>query len=77
MVEQNPEVIFVVTMGNAQSLEQDLLKEFKSNLAWNTVEAVQKNRVYFLPQDTFLINPGLKYPECYEKMAKMVYPELF
>lgn len=77
MVEQNPEVIFVVTMGNAQSLEQDLLKEFKSNPAWNTVGAVQKNRVYFLPQDTFLINPGLKYPECYEKMAKMVYPELF
>ena len=77
MVEQNPEIIFVVTMGNAQSLEADLLAEFKKNPAWSTVKAVQDNRVYFLPQDTFLINPGLKYPSCYEKMAKLVYPEAF
>ncbi len=77
MVEQNPEIIFVVTMGNAPSLEQELLDEFRNNPAWKTVTAVQKNQIYFLPQETFLINPGLKYPGCYKKMAKFVYPELF
>lgn len=77
LVEQNPEIIFVVTMGNADALTNDLLTEFKKNPAWGTVKAVQDNRVFFLPQDTFLINPGLKYPGCYEKMAKMVYPDLF
>ena len=77
MVEQNPEILFVVTMGNAKSQEDNLLGEMKKNPAWNAINAVQNNKVYFLPQDLFLLSPGLKYPDCYREMAKKVYPDLF
>ncbi|ORU00840.1 periplasmic binding protein [Anaerovibrio sp. JC8] len=77
MVEQNPEILYVVTMGNAKSQEDNLLGEMKKNPAWNAINAVQNNKVYFLPQDLFLLSPGLNYPKCYQEMAKKVYPELF
>ncbi|MCR5176782.1 MAG: ABC transporter substrate-binding protein [Anaerovibrio sp.] len=77
LVEKNPDVLFVVTMGNADTLKNEMLSEFKNNPGWNTVQAVKDDRVYFLPQTMYLINPGLRYPECYEDMAKMVYPNLF
>ncbi len=77
MVEKNPEILFVVTMGDAKSQEDNLLGEMKKNPAWNAISAVQNNKVYFLPQDLFLLSPGLNYPECYQEMAKKVYPELF
>jgi len=77
MVEKNPEILFVVTMGDAKSQEDNLLGEMKKNPAWNAISAVQNNKVYFLPQDMFLLSPGLKYPDCYREMAKKVYPDLF
>jgi hypothetical protein len=30
-----------------------------------------------LPEQLFLINPGLQYPKAVEYMAKSVYPEFF
>jgi iron complex transport system substrate-binding protein len=77
LVEQNPEILFVVTMGDARSQEENLLGEMKKNPAWNAIAAVQNSKVYFLPQDMFLLSPGLKYPDCYRAMAKKVYPDLF
>lgn len=31
--------------------------------------------LYYLPQDLFLLSPGIHYPEAVETMAKCVYPE--
>ncbi len=77
LVEQNPEIIFVTSMGKPQEIESRLNMDFKNNPAWNRLQAVKAGRVYVLPEKLFLINPGLRYPEAVKYMAQQVYPEVF
>ncbi|MDO4177919.1 MAG: ABC transporter substrate-binding protein [Phascolarctobacterium sp.] len=75
LLEGNPEHIFVTTMGKKEEIENRLKKDFKDNPAWNSLDAVKNNRVHVLPEDLFLLNPGLKYPEAVKYMANLIYPE--
>ena len=63
LVEQNPEIIFITSMGKPEEIENRLRTDFKNNPAWNSLPAVKAGRVYVLPEKLFLINPGLRYPE--------------
>ena len=74
---QQPEVIFITSMGKADEIKKSLNEEMRQNPAWQSLEAIKAGRVYYLPQDLFLLSPGLKYPEAVEQMAKLVYPEAF
>ncbi len=76
MVAMNPEIIFVTIMGKEAELKTKMLAEMKNNPAWASLQAVKKNQVYFLEQDLFQINPGLRYPEAIATMAKLAYPEV-
>ena len=69
LAEQNPEIIFVTSMGDADEIKSNMLKAIADNAAWQTIGAVKNNRLYFLPQDLFLLSPGLKYPEAVKTMA--------
>lgn len=77
LVESNPEIIFVATMGNLEEIKKRMLADVESNPAWSSLVAVQNKKVYFLPQELFLLNPGLDYPKAAETMAKFAYPEVF
>lgn len=77
LVGQNPEIIFITSMGKAEEIESRLRKDFKDNPAWNSIPAVRDGRVYALPENLFLLNPGLAYPEAVMYMAKQVYPEVY
>lgn len=77
LVEQNPEIIFITSMGKADEIENRLRTDFKNNPAWASLAAVQAGRVYVLPEKLFLLNPGLRYPEAVKYMAQQVYPEVF
>lgn len=77
LVEQNPDIIFVTSMGKPGEIENRLRLDFKNNPAWSSLNAVKANRVYVLPENLFLINPGLRYPEAVKYMAQQVYPEVF
>ena len=77
LVGQNPDLIFITSMGKAEEIENRLRKDFKKNPAWNSLPAVQQGKVYVLPERLFLINPGLRYPEAVKYMAQQVYPEVF
>ncbi|MBO4780509.1 MAG: ABC transporter substrate-binding protein, partial [Selenomonadaceae bacterium] len=77
LAEQNPEIIFVTSMGDAEEIKANMLKAIKENAAWQAVEAIGNNRLYFLPQDLFLLSPGLRYPEAVKTMAELIYPEKF
>ena len=63
LAEQNPEIIFVTSMGNSEELKKSMQDTINSNAAWQTIEAVKNNKIYFLPQNLFLLSPGLNYPE--------------
>lgn len=77
LVEQNPELIFVTSMGKLDTIQREMDEAMKSNPAWQSIAAVNEGRVFYLPQDFFLLSPGIHYPEAVEIMAKCVYPEVF
>lgn len=77
LVGQDPEIIFITSMGKPDEIENRLRADFKNNPAWNSLRAVREGRVYVLPEKLFLINPGLRYPEAVRYMAAQAYPEVF
>ncbi len=77
LAEQNPEIIFVTSMGDIDDIKANMTKAIESNAAWQAIGAVKNNRLYFLPQDLFLLSPGLHYPEAVQHMARLIYPENF
>ncbi len=76
LVEQNPEIIFVTSMGNLDEIKSNMKKMMAENPAWQTIPAVKNNRCYYLPQDLFLLSPGVHYPDAVEYVAKLIYPEI-
>lgn len=77
LVEQNPDIIYITSMGKADKIQKRLQADFESNPAWRGLDAVKNKRVYALPEEKFLLNPGIHYPEAVEFMAKKAYPEAF
>lgn len=77
LVEQNPEIIFITSMGKMDEIKKNMQATIEGNPAWQTIPAIRKNQVYYLPQDLFLLSPGIHYPEAVEYMAKLIYPEVF
>lgn len=77
LVEQDPEILFITSMGAREKIESRLQADVKGNPAYVALRAVRQQKVYVLPENLFLLNPGLRYPEAVKLMAKDVYPELF
>lgn len=77
LVEKNPEIIFVTSMGKLEEIKAGMEKTMAESPAWQSVEAVREKRVYYLPQNLFLLSPGLHYPEAFRLMAGEVYPDRF
>lgn len=76
LLEKNPQVIFITSMGAKQDVEGKLKSEIMSNEAWNSIDAVKNNQVFFLPDELFLLNPGLHYPDAVRLMAANLYPDI-
>ena len=74
LVEANPDVIFLTSMGSSDKIEKRIKGDIESNRAWASLKAVQSGRFYILPERYFLLNPGLDYPKAVGYMANLVYP---
>ncbi len=73
IVKQNPEVIFIISMGNtAENLER-FKEQMQMNDAWSQTSAVKNNRIYELPMDLFTVNPGSRIGDAMEYMAQCLY----
>ena len=77
LVEQNPEILFITSMGKMEEIKRSMEELIESNPAWQTIPAIKNGKVYYLSQEHFLLSPGLHYPEAAEEMARAVYPEVF
>lgn len=53
LVESDPDIIFVVTMGNAAEIETTMRDDVESNPAWSTLRAVRDKKLMFLGQRVF------------------------
>lgn len=72
LAAQNPEIIFVTSMGNINDIKSNMQQTIAENSAWQTIGAIKNNRVYYLPQDLFLLSPALRYPEAVRLMRDLV-----
>lgn len=72
LAAQNPEIIFVTSMGNVDEIKTNMEKSIAENDAWQTINAIKNNRVYYLPQDLFLLSPGLRYPDAVKFISKLI-----
>jgi len=77
LVEGDADAILVVTMGNMTEIEKRMKADIESNPAWNGLRAVKTGKVFFLPGELFQLNPGIRFHESVEYMAKVVYPEVY
>ncbi len=74
LVEANPDVIFLTSMGSSDKIEKRIKSDIEGNPAWASLKAVRSGRFYILPERYFLLNPGLDYPKAVGYMANLVYP---
>jgi iron complex transport system substrate-binding protein len=77
VIEKNPNFIFAQTMGDVEETTARIKKDIESNPAWNYLNAVKENKYIFLEKDLFLFKPNDRYAEAYEKLAKILYPDIF
>jgi len=71
----DPEVIFIVTMGDGEALKEKFRREIMSQGAWQVLRAAKSGRVHFLPPELFLYQAGTRYPEAFQYLAKLLYVE--
>ena len=70
LAADDPDIIFVVTMGKEEEITKVMKQAMTDNPAWANLKAVQNNRVVYLPSKLFLLNPGLQTPEAMARLVK-------
>jgi iron complex transport system substrate-binding protein len=69
---QNPEMIFVSSMGNEDAAKRNVEALFSEG-AWQTLDAVKNGRIYFLPKDLFQYKPNARWAEAYRYLTEILY----
>ncbi len=71
---EDPDVIFVTTMGDQPKVQARMKEDFMASDAWKGLRAVKSGRVYFLPNDLFFYKPNERFPEAYRYLAAILHP---
>ena len=75
IVELDPDIILLNTMGEVDACRDRLKQEFETNAAWSTLSAIKKGRFYVLPKKYFLYKPNDEFPEALAYLAGLLYPD--
>ena len=77
IIKEDPDFIFVTTMGDEQKAIEALKNGIETNPAWKSLSAVENDRYIILPKELFHYKPNAKWGESYRYLAKIIYPEIF
>ncbi len=77
IMEEDPEYIFVTTMGDEEKALESLMDGIGSNPAWSSLSAVKNDKFIVLPKDMFHYKPNARWADSYEYLAKILYPKIF
>ena len=77
IIKEDPDYIFVVTMGDSDKALKNLRESIEKNPAWSELSAVKNQRYIVLPKELFHYKPNARWGESYEYMAKILYPDEF
>ncbi|AZN43232.1 ABC transporter substrate-binding protein [Paenibacillus albus] len=72
IIAANPDLILMITHGDAAEVKASFKKEFETNPAWKSLSAVKKDRFEVLPSDLFAANPGIRAPQAIETINKLL-----
>lgn len=75
IIEEDPDFMFVITMGDSQKAVDALKNGIAANPAWNSLTAVKNGRYLVLPKDLFHYKPNAKWGESYAYLARILYPD--
>ena len=77
IITEDPDFIFVLTMGNEESALLYLQENIENNPAFAGLSAVKNGAYHILPKELFHHKPNERWDESYEYLAKILYPEIF
>lgn len=77
VIEEDPDYIFLTTMGDTEKAMEALKNGIENNPAWSNLTAVKNNRYIILPKELFHYKPNAKWGESYKYLAELIYPEIF
>jgi len=77
ILQEDPDFIFVITMGDSEKAIEGLKQGIEKNPVWSGLTAVKDGRYIVLPKDLFHYKPNARWGESYEYLAKILYPDKF
>ena len=75
ILEQDPDLIFVTTMGDVEKCRARMDKDIIASDIWGDLSAVRNGRFFYLDKSYSIYKPNRFYPEAYRIMAEYLYPE--
>lgn len=72
ILEEDPDCIFVTTMGDPDRALENFRQQIESNPAWGYLTAVQEGRCFVLPQDLFHFKPNTRWGDAYQYIADLL-----
>ncbi len=75
ILEQDPDIIFVTTMGDVEKCRARVDKDITSSDIWGDLTAVKNNRFIYLDKSFSVYKPNRAYPEAFKTMAEYLYPD--
>ena len=75
ILEKDPDVIFVTTMGNVEKCRARMDKDITASDIWRDLKAVKNKRFHYLDKSFSIYKPNRSYPEAFKTMAEHLYPQ--
>ena len=72
IITQNPEYIFISTMGDENAAREYIASVF-SQPEWQVVSAVKNKKYIFLPKEMFQYKPNSRWDEAYRYLIDIIY----
>ena len=73
VIAQEPYHIFVITMGSdTDAAMQSLSELFSQNPAWQSMDAVQNNRIHIMDKSLFHLKPNARWAEAYQTLYEIL-----
>ena len=70
IIAEDPDFIFISTMGSADAAKEYMRTSMESNPAWAEMTAVKNGRCIYLPKDLFHYKPLNRWDESYAYLAE-------
>ncbi len=71
IIKEDPDYIFVTTMGDSDAAIANLEQMMKEDPAWNNLTAIKNDRLIILPKDLFHYKPNNRWDNAYEYLSEI------